>query len=266
MASSQWDAPLVVKRDWTVLGGTLNNFKQKPGAVLRRFCLDRHENSKGHQAASKSQPTDSALHLAPSQESFEEFLTQALQGQSVRDGGVTSDKRIKMRWALTEAILARNRKLLADSQSMTLLRDERKGKLLVRFRAVLRDLSTVSGCFGLLPVSGSADSIASATDTLMEAYCTPMRQPPRASCVTESSVDQALLQHLRQTVTIIVTDAAASEQIATDLQRGRREFADESGQGTMKNVRIVGQHTAPPAALPGMLRAEVCHARVVPRL
>jgi hypothetical protein len=184
MASSQWDAPLVVKRDWTVLGGTLNNFKQKPRAVLRRFCLDRHENSKGHQAASKSQPTDSALHLAPSQESFEEFLTQTLQGQSVRDGGVTSDKRIKMRWALTEAILARNRKLLADSQSMTLLRNERKGKLLVRFRAVLRDLSTVSGCFGLLPVSGSADSIALATDTLMEAYCTPMRQPPRASRVT----------------------------------------------------------------------------------
>jgi hypothetical protein len=244
MASSQWDAPLVVKRDWTVLGGTLNNFKQKPRAVLRRFCLDRHENSKGHQAASKSQPTDSALHLAPSQESFEEFLTQALQGQSVRDGGVTSDKRIKMRWALTEAILARNRKLLADSQSMTLLRDERKGKLLVRFRAVLRDLSTVSGCFGLLPVSGSADSIALATDTLMEAYCTPMRQPPRASCVTESSVDQALLQHLRQIVTIIVTDAAASEQLATDLQRGRREFADESGQATMKNVRLVGRDAA----------------------
>ena len=152
------------------IAGPWGNFKQKPGAVLRKFCLDRHEKSKGHQAASKSQSTDSALHLAPSQESFEEFLTQTLQSQSVRDGGVTSDKRIKMRWALTEAILARNRKMLADSQSMTLLRDERKGKLLVRFRAVRRDLSTVSGCFGLLPVSGSADSIALATDTLMEAY------------------------------------------------------------------------------------------------
>ena len=163
----------------------------------------------------------------------------------MRAGGVTSDKRIKMRWALTEAILARNRKMLADCQSMTLLRDERKGRLLLRFRAVLRDsLSTVSGCFGLLPVSGSADSIALATDTLMESFCTVRRHPPRASCVTEASVDQALLQHLRKSVTIIVTDAASSEQLATDLQRGRREFADESGQATMTNVKLVGRDAA----------------------
>ncbi|CAK9113539.1 Uncharacterized protein SCF082_LOCUS52631, partial [Durusdinium trenchii] len=209
------------------LDGPWANFQQKPGAILRKFCLDRHEKSRGHQAASKSLSTDKALHLAPSQESFEELLTQTLQGQSVRAGGVTSDKRIKMRWALTEAILARNRHMLKDCQSMTLLRDERKGKLLVRFRAVLRDLSTVSGCLGLTPVSGSSDSIALATDALMEAFCVPMRQPPRASCVAEGSVDQALLQHLRQTVTIIVTDAAASEQLATDLQRGPKRACSE---------------------------------------
>ena len=226
------------------LDGPWAKFQQKPGTILRKFCLDRHETSKGHQSASKSESTDKALHLAPSQESFEELLAQTLQGHSVRGGGVTSDKRIKMRWALTEAILARNRAALADCQAMTLVRDERKGKLLLRFRAVRRDLSTVSGCLGLWPVSGSADSIALTTDALMESYCVANKQPPRASCVTEASVDQALLNHLRKIVTIVVTDAAASEQLATDLQRGRREFADESGQATLRNIKLVGRDAA----------------------
>eukprot|EP00435_Cladocopium_sp_Y103_P056645 s1470_g19.t1 len=123
------------------------------------------------------------------------------------------------------------------------MRDERKGKLLLRYRAVLTDLSTISSCFGMVPVSGSAESIAQATDALMEAFCVEKKQPPRASKVEEAAVDTGLLQHLRDSVTIIVTDAAASEQLATDLQRGRRNAADDS-QASMTNIKLVGRDAA----------------------
>ena len=56
-----------------------------------------------------------------------------------------------------------------------------------------------------------------------EAFCVEKKHPPRASKVEESAVDTSLLQHLRDSVSIIVTDAAASEQLATDLHRGRRK-------------------------------------------
>ena len=93
------------------LDGPWAEFKQKPGAVLRKHCLDRHEKSKAHQQALKSHSDRNVLHLAPSEKLFQECLRNMMQGQSVRAGGVTSDKAIKMRWALTEAILARNRKI-----------------------------------------------------------------------------------------------------------------------------------------------------------
>ena len=93
------------------LDGPWAEFKQKPGAVLRKHCLDRHEKSKAHQQALKSHSDRTVLHLAPPAKLFQECLRNMMQGQSVRAGGVTSDKAIKMRWALTEAILARNRKI-----------------------------------------------------------------------------------------------------------------------------------------------------------
>ena len=225
------------------LDGPWAEFKQKPGAVLRKHCLDRHEKSKAHQQALKSHSDRTVLHLAPPAKLFQECLRNMMQGQSVRAGGVTSDKAIKMRWALTEAILARNRKMLSQCHSLALMRDERKGKLLVRYRAVLTDLSTISGCFGMVPVSGSAESIAQATDALMEAFCVEKKHPPRASKVEESAVDTGLLQHLRDSVIIIVTDAAASEQLATDLQRGRRNAADDT-QASMTNIKLVGRDAA----------------------
>ena len=83
------------------LDGPWAEFKQK----------DRHEKSKAHQQALKSHSDRTVLHLAPPEKLFQECLRNMMQGQSVRAGGVTSDKAIKMRWALTEAILARNRKI-----------------------------------------------------------------------------------------------------------------------------------------------------------
>ena len=226
------------------LDGPWAQFRQEPCAVLRKHCLDRHEKSKAHVLASQQKNAAKAVVFGPPLQEFEDGLNHMLKGGSCRDGGVASDKQGKIRWALSEALLEKNRKLLSQCVTLTLLRDERKGKLLVRFRAVLRDLSTLSGCFGMLPVSGSAESIAAATNGLLETFCQPRAKPPRASAISEEVVDSVLLKRLQDAVTIIVTDAAASEQLATELQRGRRVAADNTDLATMKNIKLVGRDAA----------------------
>ncbi|CAK8999692.1 Uncharacterized protein SCF082_LOCUS6168, partial [Durusdinium trenchii] len=136
-------------------------FEQEPSTVLRKHNLDRHEKSRAHQMASASEVIG-----APPVDAFKDCLQGLMQGQSARQGGVSSDKKTRMRYALSEAIISRNRKLISDAETLSLMRDERKGKLLVRFRAVCQDLTTVSGVLGFQEVAGSAESIALATGDL----------------------------------------------------------------------------------------------------
>ena len=39
----------------------------------------------------------------------------------------------------------------------------------------------------------------------------------------------------------MVTDAAASELLAGDLERGRRSFADENGRSNLTGVKLIGR-------------------------
>lgn len=181
-AEAGWDGP------WA-------RFQQLPGSALRKHCLDRHEQSKSHQQAADNHGVE--LSGAPPLDDFKTCLQGMVQGQSARQGGQASDKKTRMRYALSEAICARNRKLLSKAISISLTRDERKGKLLVRFRAVLPDLSTVSGVFGMKEVLGSAESIAEATADIMQSFCQPMRQPPRESHSCEQAIDLELLRKIQ---------------------------------------------------------------------
>ena len=123
------------------------------------------------------------------------------------------------------------------------MRDERKGRLLVRFRAVLQDLSTISGALGLQPVTGSAESIAEATAEIMQNFCQPMRQPPRQSKESQQPVDSELLRKIQDRVTMVTSDAAASELLAGELERGRHRAAT-GFESNFPNCRIVGRDAA----------------------
>ncbi|CAL1162991.1 unnamed protein product [Cladocopium goreaui] len=220
------------------LEGPWANFEQTPTSVLKKHNLERHEKSKGHMTASQDD-----LCGAPSDEAFKSSLQGMTQGQSARQGGGSSDKKTQVRYALSEAVCARNRTLLAESRCISLMRDERKGNLLVRFRAVLPDLTTISGALGLQPVTGSAESIAEATAEIMQNFCQPMRQPPRQAKESEQPVDSELLRKIQDRVTMVASDAAASELLAGDLERGRRRAATDF-QSKFTNCKIVGRDAA----------------------
>ena len=87
--------------------------------------------------------------MAPPSAEFQEVLTNMRQGGSARQGGVSSDRKSRLRFAVSEAILRRARQQLARARCVALFRDERQGRLLVRYRACLDDLTVVSGVLGL---------------------------------------------------------------------------------------------------------------------
>lgn len=224
------------------LDGPWAKFSQDANVILRKHNLERlerHEKSNGHQASEAG-----SCHLGPASKELEETLDDMRSGGSARAGSGTSDKKDRLRYAVSEGILKENREFLATAKSIALMRDERKGNLLVRFRAVNEQLEVRSGVLGLKPCVGTSESVAQATQAILTEFCTPLLLPPRGAAVQQGELDNEIRKRVQESVSVIVTDAAAPELLATDLLRGKRRFADEAGQADMPQIKLVGRDSA----------------------
>lgn len=230
------------------IGGVWADFDLKP-AALRLHCLKRHEDSKGHKLAEKNfqrGATSCANSLSPPLSEFRDSWAKMQQGGSCRDGGVSSDKKTNIRWSISEAILEMNRRCLKTAEAIALLRDERKGRLLIRFRACLADLRVVQGVLGLKPTEGFSESLANCTVEAIHDFCQPLLHPPR-SCPDFAlpAYDASLEKRLRERTSILVTDAASAEQLASNVLRGKRPSAlTGECHKELPHVKIVGRDIA----------------------
>ena len=205
------------------VGGPWANFDISP-LSLRMHHLKRHETSGVHRAVCDKAGSVSAANLAPPLEIFKDALDRMRKGGSSREGGVASDKKHQVRWCLSEAAMEVGRGILRDASCIALTRDERKGRLLVRWRACGPDLScaSTSGVLGFAPAEGFADSLAEAVKKMVQSYCTPRQGLPRGF---EDPLGQARLQkdveeNICARTGILVTDAAAPELLASGLLQG----------------------------------------------
>ena len=66
--------------------------------------------------------------------------------------------------------------------TMVLIRDERHGKMLIRFRATLKDMTVVCGVLGLVELrqGSTAKDIVDATEKAFNIFATPRHEPPLA--------------------------------------------------------------------------------------
>ena len=212
---------------------------------LTIHALKRHEASKTHQNATKAASDEKCVAHAPKAEEFKAVLTTLRQGVSARQGGGTSDKKTRMRYAITEAILSQYRRKLRTCQSVAILRDERKSRLLVRFRACLDDMTVCQGVLGLGETSGTSESVNDVTLNAIKSFCQPFTEQPRGTSEQSAPPDDALKQRLCDKVTIVVTDCQASELLASEQLRGRRARAtDGLRQADLPNVKVVGRDMA----------------------
>lgn len=213
-------------------GGPWADFEQSP-FKLRAHTLQRREKSEAHKKAEENYQSRDAGVYAPPAAEFKDALKKMSQGGSAREGRCPSDKRTQVRWALSESILALGRERLQSALSIALMRDERKGRLLLRYRACLPDLSVTSGVLGFLPTEGFSDSLAKASKKATLSFCTPLANPPRgfqARAATQNSeVDQNVLTNIIAKTEILCTDAAAPELLASRLLAGQRPYATGDG-------------------------------------
>lgn len=183
-------------------------------------CLQhvlRHARGKLHNRLARRPGEARCVSMAPPVSAFQEVLNETRNGKACSQGLPGVGKRFKvskLRYCLAEARWAQDRKFLRRAVSIALVRDMRKSRLMVRFVAVDGDLCVRRGLLGMRRNFGhTAKAITKATGHIMR----------RAATVCASSrccvVDQRLLRHIRKSVTMICTDSAADEILASEMMR-----------------------------------------------
>ena len=221
-------------------GGPWANFEQKP-LTLKLHHFKRHEDSKTHQLAAEKQSSDDGSRFAPDLDSFKDSLKRMRAGGSQRDGGCCSDRKQQIRWCLAEACLDVGRETLRSALSIAITRDERKGRLLLRWRACTPKLSAASGVLGFLPVEGFADNLAHSLKTAVQHFSRPRSHLPRGFVdACPPPLDSQVERNIRASTYVLVTDAAAAELLASGQLSGRRPYVDtgicESYLTSVKNI------------------------------
>eukprot|EP00435_Cladocopium_sp_Y103_P013688 s4446_g3.t1 len=225
------------------MGGPWANFEMNP-LHLRLHHFKRHEGSHAHIAASDRAASASCAGLAPPMDVFKASLEHMRKGGSCRDGGPCSDKKQQVRWCLSEAAMEVGRGILKNARCIALTRDERKGRLLVRWRSCGADLSCASGVLGFAPADGFADSLAEAVKKMVHEYCTPRQGLPRGFVDPQGAacLQKDVEKNIRVSTSILVTDAAAPELLASGLLAGRRPYA-KTGEldDYLSDIKVIGR-------------------------
>ena len=187
---------------------------------------------------------------APPLHVFTEALALLQNGESARrmDLGGTGDRMKNIRFSLFEALVEVNREFLQRSATMVLMREERHGRLLLRFAACTKTLETRFGTLAVMRDydSPTAENLVKATKLAFKQFCTHRLGKPRSMRLAEPETDRRLLNHMRKITEMLVTDGATSELLAGDISRGRRGSVDgdDGGETFMPNVKIVGRDLA----------------------
>ena len=195
-------------------------FCEKP--QLKTFKLQRHAQNVGHiEAVCKvlgvAVPPKEVPHVAPGAQQFKDALEHLQKGHT----GTLSDvgargKMGRMEFALVEAARVQWRDRVREAVSLTLLRDERHKRLLLRFRATDDEMQVTEGVFGQLKgtYNSTALGIAEATLKILTKFCTPGIGDPEASKREAADCDRKLLEHIRLHVHCTTVDSASNEVTA----------------------------------------------------
>ena len=194
-------------------------------------------------------PNGAPLLGAPPLELFKQVLAQVQRGESLRsiDAGGTGDRMKNIKFCLLESMMEADREFMKRAAALVLLRDERHGRLLLRYAACTRDLETRRGTLAVMRDydSPNAENLVKATKRGFKQFCTRRLGKPRTmSGLPAPELDRELLHRMRMITEMFVNDSASSELLAADISRGRRCNTDGEEEAFTPNVKIVGRDLA----------------------
>lgn len=207
------------------------------GKHVKSYYFERHSNSSSHIAAVAAYlqleqgPSGKLVVGAPSLDEFQRLAALMAQGQQrqFKKSKSFSDRTALMQWCISECLAENDRSFLRKAVSISLCRDARRQRLLIRFGAASDTFGMRAGVLGVAVGDGdSAGDIVAATRKVLTQFCTQRWDPPRNFRGEPAALDSDLFQHITDRIEIVTTDAAANEILATDIGRGRRDPALES--------------------------------------
>ena len=215
-------------------------------SVLKTEKLLRHHNSREHARAVAAYfgIADSSLGAPPAEE-MRDQLSTLLQGKPPDHG----TKSRAMTWCLGEAILDVDREFIRQAKTVSLCRDDRAQRLLMRFHGATATLDVRSGVLGIGTEhreKPDADGLVAATKQVLEHFCTPRREAPKhgdGPYDIAESMDAKLVHHLTTIIEVIAVDEEAAELKAADSGRGRRSSAADLAPIT-PNLKFVTRDKA----------------------
>ena len=221
------------------VGSRLAKYQVNTTGGLQHVNFAKHPKSKSHKSACRFLLGDSAAcgqvadPAAPTADEFGALLDNIAAGQATLD----SRRRKNMTWCLAEAVKAMDQETVASAEAIALYRDERAGRILIRYRAVGKDLETRAGCLGQERDGGTGSrNLVVATYRIMQRFCTRFCDPPQP-CRRRSILKRDVLLRLRQRVTSLSVDSAADEVVSAELMRSKALNA--SLQKLTPNLRFI---------------------------
>ena len=192
-------------------------------AALQICNLHAHAQSAMHKAAVEAYlhgHQDAALSvMCPGWDTFKHVANEIVAGGTLRNEHTAHRK---IMWCLKEALCNEDREVLKSAVAIALFRDERKGRLAVRYRAVNQNLDEFSGTLGQERDFGTgATKITEATTRIMERMCTKFNYAPKYSCSATPTWMPDLMAHVRANVMCIAVDSAGDELLASEMMRDR---------------------------------------------
>ena len=187
--------------------------------IVKCFALQRHATSTYHQKAVKSLTCADGSHpCAPSKDDFKKVIDHVLlHGSSVQSGipEVGDAKKIgAMMIVGANACQYLDQLFFKTVKSITLMRDERKLKLLMRFCAVNAHFQQRRGIMGIeVGAGGKADQIVVSTSKIINEFATMYKGTKRAKRIS------SIRRIVRQKTHHCAVDSASNELAAVTMQR-----------------------------------------------
>ena len=221
---------------WAGINSPFSNFQAMSVPALQAVNFAKHDRNPTHRAAAAAYaqmqaqqrlaPSYSQMQAQQSSAASAEFLQCPSESdfldvvKLVGNGcGLENRKHRRILWCLQQALKQRDMNIIKSSAAISLFRDERKGRLLVRFRCVGHDLSEFSGTLGQARGFGTgAAAITNATEQIMVRACTELHGPPQGAKCTPA-LKQEILEHLKARVLCLTVDSASDELLSAEMMR-----------------------------------------------
>jgi hypothetical protein len=182
---------------------------------------------------------------APPVDAMVQHLCTLMEGKT----GDSGRKSLAMTWCLREALLDIDREFMQNAKTLTLCRDDRNQRLLMRFYGATARLDVRSGVLGIGTAhrdNPDADGLVAATKQVLDEFCTKRRGAPTHGDGPHDVVaelDVELLRHLSAIIEVIAVDEAGDELKAVEIGRGRRNSALDLAPIT-PNLKFVSRDRA----------------------